>query len=96
MYVPPNYLPGSLPPNESQPKASALTLESTASHLRVPDWKEEKVIKKNVVRAGRAGNWKGVKPYSSDILTCEVEVPRGHLSVRMGKLTRPYCVTPTT
>ncbi|KAI9775908.1 MAG: hypothetical protein M1839_000697 [Geoglossum umbratile] len=66
-------------------KASALTLESTASHLRVPDWKEERVIKRNVVRAGRTGNWKGVKPYSSDILTCEVEVPRGHLSVRMGR-----------
>jgi hypothetical protein len=85
MCVSPNYLPGSPHPDRARSKASALTLESTASHLRVPDWKEEKVIKKNVVRIGRAGNWKGVKPYSSDILTCEVEVPRGHLSVRMGK-----------
>jgi hypothetical protein len=35
-----------------------------------------------------------VKPYTSDVLTCEVEVPRGHLSVRMGKSMMPCCGTP--
>ncbi|KAI9812174.1 MAG: hypothetical protein M1827_004840 [Pycnora praestabilis] len=62
----------------------ASTLGRTAYHLRISDGNEKKVIANNVIKKGTSG-WNGVDPWSSDLRTCDVEVPRGYTSIKSGK-----------
>ncbi|KAI9703691.1 MAG: hypothetical protein M1836_007461 [Candelina mexicana] len=61
--------------------APASTTGKTASHLRISDGSENKVISTTAVK-GRTSGWRGLAPWSTDTRTFEVEVPRGHSSVK--------------
>jgi hypothetical protein len=64
--------------------AAAATLEKSASQARIFDSNERIVIAKTSLKHGHAG-WNGVQPYSSDLRTCDMELPRGHATVKCGK-----------
>ncbi|KAI9787301.1 MAG: hypothetical protein M1835_002820 [Candelina submexicana] len=64
--------------------APASTTGKTASHLRISDGSENKVISTTAVK-GRTSGWRGLAPWSTDTRTFEVEVPRGHSSVKPGR-----------
>ena len=69
-------------PNSSQ--AAASTLEKSASQARIFDHNERTVLNKTVLKQGQGG-WNGVAAHSSDVRTCDLEVPRGHATVKCGK-----------
>ncbi|KAI9720862.1 MAG: hypothetical protein M1812_002701 [Candelaria pacifica] len=64
--------------------APASTTGKTASHLRISDGSEKKTIGTTIVK-GRTLGWKGLDPWCTDTRTFEVEVPRGHSSVKPGR-----------
>lgn len=64
--------------------AAAATLEKSASQARIFDSNERIVIAKTALKHGNAG-WNGVPPYSADLRTCDMELPRGHATVKCGK-----------
>ncbi|KAI9680902.1 MAG: hypothetical protein M1829_000982 [Trizodia sp. TS-e1964] len=64
---------------------SATMLDPTASQERIPYGNEMKVISKIISRATAHGTWRGVPPYTSESMSCEVSIPRGHLSIRPGR-----------
>ena len=64
--------------------AAAATLEKSAGQARIFESNEQTVLAKSLLKPGTAG-WHGIEPYTSDTRTCEVELPRGHGTVRCGK-----------
>ncbi|KAF2433240.1 hypothetical protein EJ08DRAFT_96276 [Tothia fuscella] len=64
--------------------AAATTLEKSASQARIFDSNERSILNKSVLKPGLQG-WKGVLSHSSDIRTCDLELPRGHATVKCGK-----------
>ncbi|KAH8153283.1 uncharacterized protein LAJ45_02870 [Morchella importuna] len=61
----------------------ALAENKSAGHLRVPSWIEHKTLAQSELNVGR--RWKGVKGNQLDVVTCEIEIPRNQLSVKMGR-----------
>lgn len=55
----------------------------STGHLRVPSWIEHKTLTQSELNVGR--RWKGVKGNQLDVVTCEIEIPRNQLSVKMGR-----------
>ncbi|KAK3197495.1 hypothetical protein GRF29_216g417486 [Pseudopithomyces chartarum] len=64
--------------------AAASTMEKSASQARIFDSNEKSILSKAVTKQGAAG-WHGVPAHSSHIRTCDLEVPRGHATVKCGK-----------
>jgi len=64
--------------------AAAATLEQSAGQARIFQEREQTILSKTVLKPG-ANGWIGVKPYTSLVRTCEVNIPRGHSTVRCGK-----------
>ena len=64
--------------------SAASTLEKSASQARIFDSNEKAILAKATLKQGHFG-WNGVPAYSSDLRTCDMELPRGHATVRCGK-----------
>jgi len=64
--------------------AAAATLQQSAGQARIFQDREQTILSKAVLKPG-ANGWIGVKPYTSLVRTCEVDIPRGHSTVRCGK-----------
>lgn len=62
---------------------AAGTFEKTATFLRLPTRNESEIVCRNVLRKNRG--WSGVQAHSSEIRTCELEVPRGHVTISTGR-----------
>ncbi|KAF7678587.1 hypothetical protein GT037_003968 [Alternaria burnsii] len=64
--------------------AAAATMEKSAGQARIFDSNERSILSKSIVRNGCAG-WNGVSAHQTHIRTCDLEVPRGHGTVKCGK-----------
>jgi hypothetical protein len=64
--------------------SAAATLEKSASQARIFDSNERVVLAKASLKHGHSG-WNGVPAYSSDLRTCDMELPRGYATVKCGK-----------
>jgi hypothetical protein len=60
-------------------------MEKSAGQARIFDSNERSVLSKAMVRQGSAG-WHGVAAHQTHIRTCDLELPRGHATVKCGKL----------
>lgn len=63
---------------------AAATLEKSASQARIFDSNERAILTKVVYKQG-TGSWNGVPAHSTDVRTYELELPRGHATVKCGK-----------
>ncbi|KIW06346.1 uncharacterized protein PV09_02808 [Verruconis gallopava] len=63
---------------------AATTLEKSAGQSRIFDSNERTVLSKSTMKQG-VGGWNGVAAHSSDTRTWDLEIPRGHATVRCGK-----------
>ncbi|KAF2210899.1 hypothetical protein CERZMDRAFT_113050 [Cercospora zeae-maydis SCOH1-5] len=64
--------------------AAATTLEKSAGQARIFESNEQTILTKAQLKSGTTG-WHGVESHSCETRTCELEVPRGHATVRCGK-----------
>ncbi|KAJ8112480.1 hypothetical protein OPT61_g5157 [Boeremia exigua] len=64
--------------------AAASTMEKSAGQARIFDNNERSILSKSLVKHGAAG-WHGVDPHQTHLRTCDLEVPRGHATVKCGK-----------
>ena len=58
-------------------------MEKSASQARIFDSNEKSILSKSTVKQGTAG-WHGVPAHSNHVRTCDLEVPRGHATVKCG------------
>jgi hypothetical protein len=63
--------------------AAAGTAEKSASHLRLPKRTDIEIIATTPVKKSKS--WQGVSAHSSEVRTCEIEVPRGHVTISTGR-----------
>lgn len=63
--------------------AAANSGEKVAHHLRLPRGTESEVV--GITSVKRSKDWKGITARSSDVRTCTLEVPRGHVTVGTGR-----------
>ncbi|KAK6006219.1 hypothetical protein QM012_006629 [Aureobasidium pullulans] len=63
--------------------AAAATLEQSASQARIFESNERSIISKHSMKQGASG-WTGVEAYGSITRTCDLEIPRGHATVKCG------------
>ena len=59
-------------------------MEMSASGARLFDQLERAIVRKTLVKRGMKG-WDGVRPNSTDLRTCDLEIPRGHATVKCKK-----------
>ncbi|RMY58803.1 hypothetical protein D0865_02402 [Hortaea werneckii] len=64
--------------------AAASTREKSAGQARIFESNHQSLIAMSSIRVGQSG-WNGVAPNTSDTRTCDLELPRGHATVRCGK-----------
>lgn len=60
-------------------------MEKSAGQARIFDSNERSVLSKSMVKHGSAG-WHGVPAHQTHIRTCDLELPRGHATVKCGML----------
>jgi hypothetical protein len=72
-------------------KAAAATLEQSASQARIFESNERSMLSKHSMKQG-ANGWSGVEAYGSVTRTCDLEIPRGHVTVKCGMLVRSVIV----
>lgn len=58
-------------------------MEKSAGQARIFDSNERSVLSKALVKHGTAG-WHGVAAYQTYLRTCDLEIPRGHATVKCG------------
>lgn len=58
-------------------------MEKSAGQARIFDNNERSILSKSSVKQGAAG-WHGVPSHQTNIRTCDLEVPRGHATVKCG------------
>ncbi|KAF2455909.1 hypothetical protein BDY21DRAFT_349047 [Lineolata rhizophorae] len=63
---------------------AATTLEKSANQLRIFDNNERSFLSKSVLKQSNHG-WSGVAPHTTHMRTCDLEIPRGHATVKCGK-----------
>ncbi|KAI4716166.1 hypothetical protein E4T48_07660 [Aureobasidium sp. EXF-10727] len=63
--------------------AAAATLEQSASQARIFESNERSILSKHSMKQG-ANGWSGVEAYGSITRTCDLEIPRGHATVKCG------------
>lgn len=59
-------------------------MEKSASQARLFDSNERSILSKAATKQGAAG-WNGVPAHNTHIRTCDLEVPRGHATVKCGR-----------
>jgi hypothetical protein len=64
-------------------------MEKSAGQARIFDSNERSILSKSMVRNGSAG-WHGVASHQTHIRTCDLEVPRGHATVKCGTSSDVY------
>ncbi|KAJ9620566.1 hypothetical protein H2203_007772 [Taxawa tesnikishii (nom. ined.)] len=64
--------------------AAAATRERSASQARIFESNERAILSRSSLKHDTNG-WKGVDAYSTDTRTCQLELPRGHATVKCGK-----------
>lgn len=64
--------------------AAAATMEKSAGQARIFETNEQTILARSACKPSSSG-WNGVEPHTSDTRTCELELPRGHGTVRCGK-----------
>lgn len=64
--------------------APAGTQQKSASQARIFESNDQAMIASSSLKVGTNG-WTGVSAHSSELRTCELELPRGHATVRCGK-----------
>lgn len=67
-------------------QAAASTIEKSASQARIFDSNERSTLTRNTIKAGTTHCWNGVAAHSSELRTCDLELPRGHATVKCGEL----------
>lgn len=63
--------------------AAAGTSEKSAPHLRLPKRSENEIVCTSSIKKSK--EWKGVPPNTSEVRTCDLEVPRGHVTISTGR-----------
>lgn len=63
--------------------AAAETTEESAKHLRLPSRSETELVSCSFLKRSR--EWSGVAAHSSEVKTCDLEVPRGHVTISTGR-----------
>lgn len=63
--------------------AAAGTIEKSASHLRLPKKTDKEYIASSITKKSR--EWDGVPPHASEVRTCNIDVPRGHVTISTGR-----------
>ena len=63
--------------------AAAGTIEKSASHLRLPKRSDTDIASSMALKKGK--DWPGVAPQSSEVRTCPLDVPRGHVTISTGR-----------
>lgn len=58
-------------------------MEKSAGQARIFDHNERTILSKSFVKPGAAG-WHGVSSRQTHVRTCDLEVPRGHATVKCG------------
>lgn len=64
--------------------AAASTREKSAGQARIFENNHQTMVGMSSLRSGTNG-WSGVEPHTSETRTCDLELPRGHATVRCGK-----------
>lgn len=59
-------------------------MEKSASQARIFDNNERTILSKGTLKSGHYG-WNGIPAHTSDMRTCDLELPRGHATVKCGK-----------
>ncbi|KAF7504685.1 hypothetical protein GJ744_001966 [Endocarpon pusillum] len=63
--------------------AAAGTIEKRATHLRLPKRSDSEVVCTSVFKKSK--DWKGIPSHSSEVRTCDLEIPRGHVTICTGR-----------
>lgn len=63
--------------------AAAGTGERNANHLRIPKRQDTDIVSTITIKKSR--DWKGVLPGASEVRTCQLDVPRGQVTVSTGR-----------
>jgi hypothetical protein len=58
-------------------------MEKSAGQARIFDSNERTILSKTSVKQGSTG-WHGVPAHQTHMRTCDLEVPRGHATVKCG------------
>ncbi|USP78303.1 uncharacterized protein yc1106_05577 [Curvularia clavata] len=64
--------------------AAASTIEKSAGQARILDTNERSTLSKVTVKQSSPG-WHGVAPCQTHLRTCDLEIPRGHATVKCGR-----------
>ena len=64
-------------------QAAAATLEQSASQARIFESNDRSILSKSCLKQGSQG-WAGVEAYGSVTRTCDLDIPRGHATVKCG------------
>lgn len=64
--------------------AAAATMEKATGQARISESSDRLILAKSIQRHDCEG-WNGTEAYTSDARTCELQVPRGHATVKCGK-----------
>lgn len=63
--------------------AAAGTTERSATHLRLPKRSDSEIVCSSTIKKSK--DWKGVPSKTSEVRTCDIEVPRGHVTISTGR-----------
>jgi Arrestin (or S-antigen), C-terminal domain len=63
--------------------AAAGTIERSATHLRLPKRSDNELVCSSIIKKSK--EWKGVLPNISEVRTCDLEIPRGHVTISTGR-----------
>ena len=63
--------------------AAAGTAERIATHLRLPRRSNNEIVTHSILKKSK--NWRGVPDHSSEVRTCDIFVPRNHVTISTGR-----------
>lgn len=63
--------------------AAACTTEKRATHLRLPKRSDSEIVCTSVFKKSK--DWKGIPSHTSEVRTCDLEIPRAHATIRTGR-----------
>jgi hypothetical protein len=63
--------------------AAAGTSEKSATHLRLPKRSDNEIVCASITKKSK--DWKGVPSNTSEVRTCNLEVPREHVTISTGR-----------
>ncbi len=63
--------------------AAAGTTQKRATHLRLPKRSDSEIVCTSVFKKHK--DWKGIPSHTSEVRTCDLEIPRAHATIRTGR-----------